>query len=55
MDVFIVPGFHVPVIPLFEIRGKVTEGLFWQNGPIGSKSNVIALTIVTVKLDFKAH
>ena len=34
VDVLIVAGFHVPVMPLFDVVGNAGAAEFWHNGPI---------------------
>ena len=33
-DVLITAGFHVPIIPLFDVVGNAGAVAFWHNGPI---------------------
>ncbi len=43
---FIVEGFHVPVILLFDVVGSVCAAAFWHNGPIWVKVGVTLVLIV---------
>ena len=43
-------GFHVPVIPFNEVRGKDGAALFRQKGPIDEKVGVTAAELFTVML-----
>lgn len=42
----IVAGFQVPIIPLFEVVGKVGAVLFSQNAGIAVKLGVIVFTLM---------
>ena len=55
MDVLIVAGFHVPVIPLVDVAGRTGAELFWQSGPICVKAGVTLGVTVTVKVVVAAH
>jgi hypothetical protein len=41
VTVLIVSGFQVPVIPLFDVPGRVGADVFWQSGPIWVNADVI--------------
>ena len=53
--VLIVPGLHVPVMPLLDVVGNTGAVLFWQSGPIGVNVGVICGLIVTVNDALIAH
>ena len=53
--VFIVAGFHVPVMPLFDVVDRIGAVLFWQRGPIAVNVGVICGLTVIVKVVFTAH
>ena len=52
---FIVAGFHVPVILLFDVVGSAGAVAFWHNGPIWVKVGVTLVPIVIVIVAVVAH
>jgi hypothetical protein len=55
VEVLITAGFHVPVIPLFDVAGKAGAVLFWQNGPICVNVGVICGFTIILKEVVVAH
>ena len=55
VDVLIVAGFQVPLIPLAEADGNDGAVPFWQSGPIGVKVGVIWLVITISMVAMAAH
>ena len=53
--VFIVAGFHVPLILLEDVAGNVGAVEFWQSGPIAAKVGAIFGLTVTVNIAVVAH
>ena len=54
--VFIMAGFHVPLMPLFELAGNDGAVLFWHNGPMAVKVGVVTLVLtVIVSVAVEAH
>ena len=51
VDVPMVVGFQVPVIPLVEVAGNVGGVEFWQSGPIGLKDGIVGGFTVTVAVE----
>jgi hypothetical protein len=47
VNVEIVAGLQVPVIPLVEVVGRAGSILFWHNGPMAVNRGVSFLLIVT--------
>ena len=45
LDVLMVAGFQVPVIPLFDVVGKAGAAMFWHSGPICVKDGVTCVVI----------
>ena len=54
-EVFMTAGFQVPVIPLFDVVGKVGAVAFWHSGPICVNVGVICVLTVTLKVVVVAH
>ena len=52
---FIVAGFHVPVILLFDVVGSGGAAEFWHNGPSWVKVGVTLVPIVMVIVTVVAH
>jgi hypothetical protein len=52
-EVFIIAGFHVPVIPLLDVAGNAGAVLFWQSGAmvvnVGVICVVTAISIVVTE------
>ena len=46
MDVLIVAGFHVPVMPLLDVVGSIGAVEFWHNGFICVNAGVICGVMV---------
>ena len=55
VEVLIVAGLHVPVIPFVEVMGKVGGAEFWQRAPIGLNVGVIGGLIVMFNVAVVAH
>ena len=55
VNVLIVAGLHVPVIPLVEVVGSAGGVLFWQSGPIAVNAGVICGSIVMINVAGIAH
>lgn len=55
VDVLIVAGLHLPVMPLLEVTGNVGAVEFWHNGPIGEKVGLSLGVIVTFTTNVLAH
>ena len=55
VEVLIVAGLHVPVMPLFEVAGNAGAVLFWHNGPICVNVGVIWVEITTSIVITVAH
>ena len=55
LEVSIVNGFQLPVIPLVEVNGNVPAVVFWQISAIGSKRGTIGASIVTSIVNGVAH
>ena len=55
VDVLIVAGLHVPVMPLLEVVGNGGAALFWHNGPTGVNAGVICGLMVTGNVATIAH
>ena len=53
--VLITAGFHVPVIPLFEVPGNAGAVEFWHSGPICVNIGVICELIVMLIVAALAH
>jgi hypothetical protein len=43
-------GFHVPVIPLFEVTGSEGAASFWQSGPIGVNAGMIPPETISMSI-----
>ena len=43
----IVPGLHVPAIPLVDIKGNEGAAELWHNGPIAANVGVTGAVITT--------
>ena len=54
-DVLIIAGFHVPVIPLFDVVGSSGAVAFWHNGPICVNVGVICDEITISIVNTEAH
>ena len=52
---FIVAGFHVPVILLFDVVGSAGGVAFWHNGPSWVKVGVTLVPIVMFIVAVVAH
>jgi hypothetical protein len=48
MVVFMLGGFHVPLIPFVDVAGRAGAVEFWQSGPMGLKDGVVGGFTVTV-------
>ena len=50
VDVFMIAGLQVPVIPLLDVAGRPGAVVFWHNGPIcvnvGTTCVLITMSIV---------
>ena len=55
MVVLITAGFQEPVIPLFEVAGKTGAVEFWHKVPMGVKTGVISVAMVTSILTTDPH
>ena len=55
VNVLIVAGLQVPVIPLVEVVGSAGGVLFWQSGPIAVNAGVICGSIVMINVAGIAH
>ncbi len=55
VEVLMVAGFHVPVIPLVEVTCRAGGVEFWQSGPIVLNVGVICGVMVTVSGAVVAH
>lgn len=55
VDVLIVAGLHVPLIPFNEVEGNVGAVLFWQSGPICVNVGVICVEITMLMVVVAAH
>ena len=55
VDVFIVAGLHVPVIPLLDVVGNAGAVAFWHSGPICVNVGVTCALIVTLRVAVVAH
>jgi hypothetical protein len=55
VDVLIVAGLQVPVMPFEDVAGRTGATLFWQSGPIWANAGVIELVIVTCIVAVEAH
>ena len=51
----IVAGFHVPVIPLIEVRGKAGGVLFRHSGPIAVKVGAVPAIVTIAMVVTEAH
>jgi hypothetical protein len=51
----IVDGFHVPVMPLLDVAGRIGAVLFWQIGPIAVKVGVTWVAMVISIVMVIAH
>ena len=47
VEVLIVAGFHVPVMPLLDVVGSAGAVAFWHNGPIALKVGITGAVITT--------
>ena len=55
VDVLIVAGLQVPLIPLVEADGNDGAALFWQRGPTCANAGVIWLVITISMVAVLAH
>ena len=55
VDVLIVAGFQVPIIPFVDVDGKPGAAEFWQSGPMRLNIGAIWLLIVTESIAVVAH
>ena len=55
VEVLIVAGFQMPVIPLVEVSGRAGAVLFWQTAPMALNTGVIWLLMVTDIVVVTAH
>jgi hypothetical protein len=55
MVVFMLGGFHVPLIPFVEVAGSAGGVEFWQSGPMLLKTGVTGEVTVTVIEPEVAH
>jgi hypothetical protein len=55
LEVLMVDGLHVPVMPLLDIAGNAGAAAFWHSGAIAVKVGVICGLIVTLKVAVVAH
>ena len=55
VDVLIVAGLHVPVIPFVDVVDRAGAVLFWQSGPICVKAGVTFGVTVMVSIVVVAH
>ena len=55
MDVLITAGFHVPVMPLFEVVDSAGAVEFWHSGPICVNVGIICEAISTFIVAIVAH
>jgi hypothetical protein len=55
VEVLIVAGFHVPVIPFVDVVGKAGAVVFWQSGPIAAKVGATRAVTSTLIVAVEAH
>ena len=55
MDVLMVAGLHVPVMPLLDVAGNAGAVLFWQSGPIVLNVGVSCGSTVMINVPVVAH
>lgn len=55
VDVLIVDGFQLPIIPFIDLVGNIGSGELRQSGPIGAKIGVTWLVISTSSVVVVPH
>ena len=55
VDVLIVAGFQVPVMPFTDVAGNTGGAEFLQSGSISAKAGVMEADISTIRVAGEAH
>ena len=55
VEVLMVDGLQVPVIPFVEVSESAGAVLLWQSGPIAEKTGTVIALMVTLKVVLVAH
>ena len=55
VEVLMVAGLQVPLIPLLDVNGRAGAVLFWQSGPIAVNAGIICGSTVMLSVAVVAH